>query len=209
MTDRKNRVQWIYGSKDNTELANRYDGWAGEYDADLDEEFGYTSPQKAADTFSRYVPKDAHVLDAGAGTGLVGEFLAQIGYKSMVAMDLSKGMLDEARKKNVYSEFHQMVMGERLDYPDDTFDATISVGVMTVGHAPASSLDELVRVTKPGGHVVFTLRPDVYENDGFKTKQDELEAAGLWKLAEVTDLFQPLPEGEPDVFHQVWVYRIS
>jgi len=78
-----------------------------------------------------------------------------------------------------------------------------------VGHAPASSLDELMRITGPGGHVVFSLRPDLYETAGFKEKQAALEASGKWQLIESTEQFQALPIGEPDVFHQVWVYRVS
>jgi SAM-dependent methyltransferase len=138
----------------------------------------------------------------------VGELLVKQGYKDMIAMDLSQGMLEEARKKNVYREFHQMVMGESLDYPSDSFDAIISVGVLTVGHAPASSLDELIRITKPGGYIVYSLRPDVYCDSGFKEKQSALESAGRWRLIEVSEEFQPLPNGEPDVYHQVWVYQV-
>lgn len=123
-------------------------------------------------------------------------------------MDLSTGMLEEARKKNAYLNFHQMVIGEPLDYQDHWFDAVISVGVMSVGHTPASSLDELVRATKPGGYIIFTLRPDVCKNDGFEEKHQELQTAGKWQFLEVTEEFQPLPKGKPDVYHQVWVYRV-
>ncbi len=101
-----------------------------------------------------------------------------------------------------------MVMGEQLGFSTDYFDAVVSVGVLTVGHAPASSLDELIRITRPGGYVVFSLRPDVYETSGFKEKQAELESAGKWQLAEEGEKFQPLPKGEPEVYHQVWVYRV-
>ena len=205
---RKDRVQWVYSSRDTEELSKRYDEWAKDYDADLDEEFGWIGPQRAAEIFASHVPKEAKILDAGAGTGLVGEVLARLGYKDLVAMDLSPGMLEEARKRNVYQEFHQMVMGEPLDYATDSFDAVVSIGVLTVGHAPASSLDELVRVTKPGGYIVFSLRPDVYENSGFKEKHKELETAGKWQLAEASEKFQTLPKGEPDIYHQVWVYRV-
>ena len=205
---RQDRVQWVYSSRDNKELEGRYDKWAKDYDADLDEGFGYLGPQKAVDVFRRYVPKEARILDAGAGTGLVGELLVKQGYSNLVAMDMSLGMLEEARAKNAYREFHRMVMGETLSFPPDSFDAVISVGVLTVGHAPASSLDELIRVTKPGGYIAFTLRPDVYRNNGFKEKQDALEAEGKWILAEVSEEFQALPKGEPDVYHQVWVYQI-
>ena len=207
--DRRDKVQWIYSSHDNKELAERYDVWAKDYDEDLDEGFGWIGPQRAVDFFVKYVGKEARILDAGAGTGLVGELLNKQGYKNLIAMDLSEGMLNEARKKNAYSEFHRMVMGEPLGFPTGSFDAVISVGVLTVGHAPAGSLDELVRITRPGGHVVFSLRPDVYKDSGFKDKQDELEAQGKWKLVEVSDEFQPLPKGEPDVYHQVWVYQIT
>ena len=207
--DRSERVQWIYSSRDNKELAERYDQWAKDYDADLDGGFGWRGPQRAVEFFARYVPKNARTLDAGAGTGLAGQLLARSGYTDLVAMDLSEGMLEEARKKNVYREFHQMVMGESLDYATDSFDAIISVGVLTVGHAPASSLDELVRITKPGGHIVFSLRPDVYKDSGFKEQQDTLESEGKWRLVEVSEEFQPLPKGEPDVYHQVWVYQVT
>ena len=157
----------------------------------------------------KYVSKDARILDAGAGTGLVGALMAERGYQDLVAMDLSSGMLDEARKKNVYKEFHQMVMGETLGFDTDAFDAVMSVGVLTVGHAPASSLDELVRVTKPGGHIIYTLRPDLFEEGGFKEKHAELEAAGMWKVGEVSEPTRILPKGEPDVFHQVWVQEVT
>ena len=206
--EREKRVQWIYSSKDNRELEERYDVWAKDYDTDLDEGFGWLGPRKAVECFMKYVPKDARVLDAGAGTGLCGELLAQQGYTNLVAMDISKGMLEEARKKNAYQQFDQMVMGETLDYPTDSFDAVISVGVMTVGHAPASSLDELVRVVKPGGYIIFSLRPDVYRDSGFKARQESLEVEGKWKLVEEGEPFQTLPAGEPDVLHQDWVYQV-
>jgi len=207
--DREEKVRWIYTSRDNKELESRYNQWAKDYDADLDDGFGWLGPQRAVEFFSRYVPKNARILDAGAGTGLVGKFLDEQGYKNIVAIDLSPGMLEEARKKYVYQSFHRMVMGEPLDFPTNSFDAVISVGVLTVGHAPASSLDELLRITNPGGHIIFSLRPDVYRDNGFKQKQDEMEAAGKWKLIKVSKEFQVLPEGEPDINHQIWVYQVA
>ena len=204
-----NRVQWIYSSSNNQELEDRYDQWAKDYDTDLERDFAWSGPQRAAEILAQHTPKDALILDAGAGTGLVGQSLARLGYTRLVAMDLSAGMLEEARSKGVYQEFHQMVMGEPLAFPANAFDAVISVGVLTLGHAPASSLDELVRITRPEGHVVFSLRPDVYEGAGFKEKQAALESERQWNLVEVSEEFQPLPKGEPDVYYQVWVYRVS
>ncbi len=206
--EKQNKVQWVYSSRNNQELAERYDEWAKDYDADLEKDFDYRGPQRAAEFLTRYVAKGARILDAGAGTGLMGELLTRLGYSDMVAVDLSPGMLEEAGKKNIYRELHQMVMGEPLDFTTDAFDAVVSVGVLSLGHAPANSLDELVRITRPGGYIVYTLRPDVYQKQGFKEKQTSLEAGGKWKLAEVSEEFQTLPKGEPDIRHQVWVYRV-
>jgi len=204
-----NSVQWVYSSSNNQELAERYDQWAKEYDSELEREFGWQGPRYASEVFAHHVAKESRILDAGAGTGQVGEILLRLGYRNLVAIDLSWGMLEEAGKKNVYQERRQMVMGEPLDFPTDSFDAVVSVGVLTVGHAPADSLDEMVRITRPGGHIVFTLRPDVYEGSGFKEKHLALESKGRWKLVEVSEQFRTLPKGEPDVYHQVWVYQIT
>ena len=90
----QNKVQWVYSSRDNAELEARYDEWASEYDADVIDDFGYFGPQRGADILEKYAPTSAHILDAGAGTGLVGAALKAKGYGSIVAMDLSNGMLE-------------------------------------------------------------------------------------------------------------------
>jgi len=204
----QNRVQWVYSSRDSRELEERYDEWAEDYDRDLERDFAWRGPQVAAEVFARYVPKEARVLDAGAGTGLMGEALIKLGYEKLTGIDLSRGMLKQAAKRNIYEELHRMVMGEPLDFETASFDAVVSVGVLTLGHAPANSLDEMVRVTRPGGYVIFTLRPDVHESQGFREKQAALVEEEKWELVEVSEKEQVLPKGEPDAYHQVWVYRV-
>ena len=114
MVDSHNRIRWVYSSSSNQELEERYDQWAAEYDKDLAEEFAWNAPQTATDLFAKYVPVGGKILDAGAGTGLVGECLAQLGYQDLYAMDLSLGMLEEARRKDLYKEYRQMTLGEEL-----------------------------------------------------------------------------------------------
>ncbi len=208
MEESHRRVQWVYGSTSNQELEERYDQWASEYDQDLDEVFAWNAPQTGAGVLARLVAADSAVLDAGAGTGLAGKCLADAGFTNIAAMDLSQGMLEEARKKNVYNSFHQMTLGETLGFETGQFDAVISIGVFTLGHAPVDSFDELVRVTRPGGYVVFSLRVDMLE-EGYQDYFDKLTADGRWKLAEASDPYQPLPKGEPEVFHQIWAFQAA
>ena len=208
MEESHRRVQWVYGSTTNQELEERYDQWATEYDRDLADDFAWNAPDNGARVLASLVPADANVLDAGAGTGLAGICLAVAGFTRMAAMDISQGMLDVAKEKNVYTSFHQMVMGETLGFETDEFDAVISIGVFTLGHAPISSFDELVRVTKPGGYIVFSLRTDMVD-DGYQDYFNKLESAGQWKLSQVTDPFQPMPKGEPEVFHQIWAFQVA
>ncbi len=203
------RVQWLHSARNLQEMEDRYNRWAPEYDDDLENGYSYIGAQTAGALLTRHVPKGARILDAGAGTGLVGRYLAELGYTDLMAMDMSPAMLDESRKKNLYRELHQMVMGEPLDFPSDAFDAVISVGVFTTGHAPASSFDELLRVTVPGGHLVFSIRLDGFETGGFDQKLASLEAEGKWELVEVTNRFAPMPDGEPDIFYRVWAYRVN
>ena len=200
------RVQWVYSSTSNRELEDRYDQWASEYDKDLAEEFEWNAPRTAVDLLTKHVPTEAKILDAGAGTGLVGERLARLGYRDLYAMDLSLGMLEEARRKDLYKDFYQMTLGEELGFETNSFDSVISVGVFTTGHAPAHAFDELARVTKPDGIIVFSLRVDLYEEGGFKEYQAGLEEAGSSELSEP---FQPLPKGEPEVIHRIWAYQVT
>ena len=203
------RVKWIYTSTSEEELEERYNEWAAHYDTDLENAFGWIGPDRAAETLSKHVLPGAKVLDVGAGTGLVGVALAARGFTNLVGIDLSEGMLAQAREKKVYRELRRMVLGQSLEFTTDEFDAAISVGVFTVAHAPAAAFDEIARIVRPGGFFVFTLRPDTYEQDGFRQKQEAIEKAGRWHLVERSEPFQTLPKGEPDVYHEVWMYQID
>lgn len=205
---KSDRVQSVYAARSTAELASRYDEWADEYDRDLGADSAWASPRIAVEALARYLTSGAKILDAGAGTGLVGERLMAAGFSDLHAIDLSPAMLARARRKSVYRTLRPMTLGTPLGFPDDAFDAVIAVGVFTTGHAPAHAFDELVRVTKPQGVIAFSLRTGEIE-DAFAQHFTLLVAAGGWRLAERSERFQPLPEDEPEVTHRVWVYRVS
>jgi predicted TPR repeat methyltransferase len=77
MQESHKRVQWVYESTNDKELEDRYDQGAADYDNDLAAEFAWNAPQNATAVYIKHVDTaGGHVLDAGAGTGLVGECLA-------------------------------------------------------------------------------------------------------------------------------------
>jgi predicted TPR repeat methyltransferase len=213
-TDRFEPLQRTYKTETATnaessqELADIYDNWADDYERRI-LSYGYSTPAVAAGFFGRYVkPEDGPVLDAGAGSGLMGEVLAPLGYGDLVGVDLSREMLELARRKGVYKDLRQMELGGRLDFPDDAFGSVVSTGVFAAGHAPPGSFDDLIRVTTPGGHVVFGVRTDVYLEGGFKEKQDALEKEGRWQLLEATDPFSHLRFEDPELKVRVFAYRV-
>lgn len=203
--DRQNK---LYRSENQQDLLDQYSTWAKNYDQELVGDCQYIAPQKVAAVLSRLIPKSSKILDAGAGTGLVGEILSQNGYAHLEGMDISAEMLAQAQQKQVYTTLYQKVMGEPLGLPTDAYDAVVSVGVFTYGHAPSQSFDELIRVTKPGGYIIFTLRLDFYETSDFKSKLADLEASGQWTLVEVTPDFSPLSTANPDGYYRIWVYQV-
>lgn len=203
-----NYVQRVYESQNNDELATNYDDWSDTYDRDTIDNWGRQDPDVGAEVFAKHVPLDAKILDAGAGTGIVGKLLADKGYGNITGIDLSQGMLEVARTKDVYRDLHQMVLGERLDFSDDAFDAVISIGVFTQGHARPGSFDDLIRVVRPGGTIAFGLRTDVYEDEGFKEKQSALESEGKWKLLERSEDFLGMPKRQLDKYNNIWVYEV-
>ena len=121
------RLHKVYSSRNIQELEERYDAWAEDYEEDICS-FGYKSPTVITCLIGRYVEsQEGPILDAGAGTGILGERLASCGYNDLTGIDLSQAMLDVAEKKGVYQDLRQMVLGEHLDFSDNSFNAVVSM----------------------------------------------------------------------------------
>ncbi len=188
--------------------AEGYDAWAKEYEQDV-ASYGYRFPGIMTGLVSRYLAdQSVPILDAGCGTGILGELLSVLGYEGITGIDLSQGMLDVAERKGVYRGLRQMELGKPLDFPDDSFGTFTAMGVLGM-YAPAKSLDELVRVTRPGGYGIFTMNQDAYLNKGFKEKHETLEQEGKWRFVHVTKSFVNMPVAAPDRLRQVYVYQVT
>ena len=161
------------------ELMGIYDNWAQGYETQLLEEWGYTSPQTAVKLLASAMQLDGvHVLDAGCGTGLVGLALNEAGIVHLSGIDYSPGMLAEARQKGVYQALDCMDMNQPLTIAADVYDAVTCIGTFTSTHVAPEALSELIRVTRSGGTVVFTVRDHYWVATGFANLVAELHTSG-------------------------------
>lgn len=170
------RLSWVYKNDEEHNLEQKYDAWAGAYDQDLDQPYR-CSPVNTANALAKVLPdKDATILDAGAGTGMVGEALAELGYKNIIGVDLSEQMLEVARQKQVYTALYQGNLEEPLSFASEaSYDAILSVGVFTFGHVHPRALKSLSSLLKSGGYFVLTVRADYYnENNSLHEVLKEL-----------------------------------
>jgi predicted TPR repeat methyltransferase len=185
-----------YAAKRPEEVAALYDRWSQTYDADMSAA-GYRHPTICLALLARHLPRGAApLLDAGAGTGLIGEWLNIAGYPQVEALDISEGMLAQAARKGVYSALHCLALGGHLPFADDAYAGVISAGVFTSGHVGVEGLDELIRICRPGGIIVLTVKNTLWEA-GFAARIAELEGQGLVSRVEETRPYVSMP-GEAD-----------
>ena len=182
----------VYDAKGAEEVAQLYDTWAETYDAEM-AAAGYRHPSICLALLARHLPKGAApLLDAGAGTGLIGEWLGIIGFSEVEALDVSAGMLAVAGRKGVYTALHQVALGGTLPFGDGQFAGVISAGVFTTGHVGAEALPELIRCCRAGGVIILTVKDSLWTG-GFEAAITELEEAGRLTRADETPPYVSMP----------------
>ena len=131
-------------------------------------EDGRTPPQSLAvhvEYLRRYVRPGERVLDVGAGPGRFTIELARLGADVVVA-DLSPVQLELNREKVAAAGLDERV-AERVvadvtdlsSFGDESFDAAVCFGgpLSYVVDAAEAGVQELLRVTRPGGHVLLSV----------------------------------------------------
>lgn len=174
-------------SGDSSQIKQYYDQWSINYDQDVaNEEYcgpGYIVAYfdmlpKNDGTFLNLRNPSIEILDSGCGTGLVGQALNRKGYQNVDGFDISHSMVEKADATQVYRTLSGGCdMTQRIEkYNDNHYDAAISCGVFTTGHVPPTALEEMIRVTKPGGLVVVSTRKSYYDSTNFQEVCDRLQS---------------------------------
>jgi demethylmenaquinone methyltransferase/2-methoxy-6-polyprenyl-1,4-benzoquinol methylase len=104
------------------------------------------------------LPVHGKILDVGGGTGRVSQFLSP--YADLVFLaDQSYPMTQESGKK--VSLIPVCTESESLPFPSNTFDRIIMVDALHHVNQQEHTLNELWRITKPGGILIIE-EPDIH-----------------------------------------------
>jgi phosphatidylethanolamine/phosphatidyl-N-methylethanolamine N-methyltransferase len=103
-------------------------------------------------------PQGGRILEVGVGTGISLPDYARV--NTIVGVDLSEPMLRKAHERvaelrldNV--EALSVMDAARMALPDQSFDVVVAQFVITAVPHPEETLDEFVRVIKPGGEIIL------------------------------------------------------
>jgi ubiquinone/menaquinone biosynthesis C-methylase UbiE len=184
MKNTKNMISKIYDTlhaADLVELEHIYKNWAKKYEDDVINLAGYVGHLITSDLLLSYLGNNqAKILDAGCGTGLVGEILIKNSFQNLVGVDFSQEMLNIAKQKNVYKSLELADLTKKLDYEDNLFDAVICAGTFTCGHVGPEVLNEMVRITKNEGYICFTVREQEWEAAPYEKIIQSLKVSNSW-----------------------------
>jgi predicted TPR repeat methyltransferase len=100
-----------------------FDDYAERFEKNLVEDLGYRVPEQLRTQLQAACPTGScftRVIDLGCGSGLVGIQLRPLA-ATIIGVDLSPGMLEHARQKNIYDELVQADIIEFLAATGDRF----------------------------------------------------------------------------------------
>lgn len=169
-------VSQAYGlTDDNKSHVEFYQKWAADYDHEMLDKLGYTSPSAIASLLVEHLPeKSSRIIDIGCGTGLTCGLLHKQGYSNLEGIDLSPDMLQVASNRNIYQSLFIGDLNLQLDIDSNSYDAAVSSGTFTHGHVGPEPLDEIVRILKPSGILAITIHRDLWQSHGFEAKLKSL-----------------------------------
>ena len=142
------------GDIDRAGVEKAYERWAPIYDL----VFGKVFDQGRQSTIAEADRIGGRILDVGVGTGLSLSDYART--TRICGVDISEPMLRRAqarvRELKLFNVETLAVMdAKHLAFPDNFFDAVVAQYVITAVPDPEATLDDFIRVLKPGGELIL------------------------------------------------------
>lgn len=129
-----------------------YDDFAASYDQSRDSHYHQLLNDLAVEVATPYA-RGARVLELGCGTGSVLIRLAEIAEEA-VGIDVSEPMAAQARARGLDARIGDI---RSLPFADDEFDLTCGFRVLPHVDPIEAAIQEAMRVTRPGGHMLLEL----------------------------------------------------
>jgi predicted TPR repeat methyltransferase len=195
-------------SRNSKDVAQYYDDWAADYEKTV-ADWRYEAPGQVAQMLRAELSAESVILDAGCGTGLVGQALHEAGFKAIDGIDVSSRSLQTAEGSGAYRGLQQVDM-QKLPLPitDDLYDGLACVGVLTYLTDSIGTVREFSRVVKPGGVVVLTQRNDIFLERRFSDVLKQLSDEGIVVRVRISEAQPYLPENE-EFGDEILVHYIS
>ncbi|WP_267926148.1 tetratricopeptide repeat protein [Desulfolithobacter dissulfuricans] len=136
-----------------------FDRYAGHFDTHIQEVLGYTVPRDLRTLFDDLAPEGlplARGVDLGCGTGLAGQVFRDL-VGDLTGVDLSSGMLAQARAKAVYDRLHQGDIVAFLGNTDQRFDLLLAADVFIYLGDLQPVFAAMAASTVPGGWLLFSV----------------------------------------------------
>jgi SAM-dependent methyltransferase len=140
-------------------------------------------------------PSDLTVLDVGAGNGMVGEQLDDMGAGSIVGVDILEeaAAAAERDRPGLYEDYHVVDLTDPAPETDTVlrnagFTCMTSVAALGFGDIPPAAFSQALDYVEQGGLVAFTLKDRFVSDEdpsGFSGLIDELYEQGA--LDPITD----------------------
>mmetsp|Transcript_11529 Transcript_11529/g.13049 ORF Transcript_11529/g.13049 Transcript_11529/m.13049 type:complete len:225 (+) Transcript_11529:3-677(+) len=192
-TDLNDEELKIHGEFNQEKIKEQYDHLSSNYE-DVYLQVGYPDPDKCAEIVEFLeVAKDAEIFDMGCGTGLVGLRLKEKEYTTVIGVDASAKMLDQAREKDSYSELKELFLGAPETFPEEfhgRFEALTAAGILAEGHLGNEVFDEMILALKQGGYAIFTTREEYLTKYKYQEKIDALVEEGKWEFVKQEDFLR-------------------
>jgi ubiquinone/menaquinone biosynthesis C-methylase UbiE len=132
-------------------------GYAEAYERDSNS--GYSFRIRKRRVLELFDQPGGAVLDVGCGPGVVVEELVTERGCEFWGVDVSAEMIARAKERYSSEARIHFAVGnvERLDFPDQSFDAVLSMGVLEYLVDPSRAVEEMYRVLKLGGTLIVTV----------------------------------------------------
>lgn len=179
-------IDRVYKTPDQGELRGLYDDWAAAYDADLTA-LKFATPDRVAEALARHLDGDPAILDFACGTGLSGIALAARGFTRIDGFDTSAGMLDIARKRDVYRNLIQAAPDDPLPFSQGEYKAVTASAAISPGAAPGRRIDDIIGLLPVGGLFVLSLNGHAMADPDYRARVEDAVGDGRVELLEAKE----------------------